>query len=134
MPCADLVLSIGANPSSTGVILAFVGDLRNLKDRSQLLRKARLNLVERCSGKYKGKVKITKRGNSLLRKHLYLTVTHLLSYHTVFQELYAENVQAKRMTKMRSIMKLIGKLARILVAMARGAQPFIEEKALNVAA
>lgn len=134
VPCADLVLSIGANPSSTGVILASAGDLRNLKDGSQLLRKAGLNLAERSSGKYKGKVKITKRGNSLLRKHLYLTVTHLLSYHTVFQELHAENVQVKRMTKMQSIMKLIGKLARMLVAMARDAQPFKEEKVLKIAA
>jgi transposase len=134
VPCADLVLSIGTTPSSTAVILSFVGDLRQLNHGSQLLRKAGLNLAERSSGKYKDKVKITKRGNSLLRKHLYLTITHLLSYHSVFQELHAENVQVKRMTKMQSIMKLIGKLARMLVAMARDVKPFIEEKVQKRAA
>ncbi|WP_308640155.1 transposase [Paenibacillus silvisoli] len=41
---------------------------------NQLLRKAGLNLAERGSGKYKGHIKLTKRGNSLLRKHLYFSV------------------------------------------------------------
>lgn len=134
VPCADLLLSIGATPYSTGAILAFAGDLKQLKHGNQLLRKAGLNLAERSSGKYKGKVKITKHGNSLLRKHVYLTVTHLLSYHPVFQQLHAENVQVKRITKMQSIMKLIDKLARMLVAMARDAQPFMEQKVSKMAA
>ena len=134
VPCSDLVLSIGGTPSSTGVILALAGDLRQLKHGNQLLRKAGLNIAERSSGKYRGKVKITKRGNSLLRKHLYLTVKHLLSYHSAFQELHAANVQVKRMTKMQSIMKLIGKLARMIVAMVRDAQPFLEDKILDTAA
>ena len=38
------------------------------------------------------------------------------------------------MSKMQSIMKLIGKLARMLVAMARDVQPFIPEKVQKMAA
>ena len=34
VPCADLVLSIGATPSSTAVILSFAGDLRQLNHGS----------------------------------------------------------------------------------------------------
>lgn len=128
VPCSDLVLSVGVTATSTAVILSCAGDLRELNHGNQLLRKAGLNLAERSSGKYKGKVKITKRGNSLLRKHLSLAVTQMLSYDSVFQQLHTENVSIRRMTKMQSIMKLIGKLARMLVAMARDAQPFIEEK------
>ncbi|QQE79712.1 hypothetical protein GI364_04270 [Alicyclobacillus sp. SO9] len=52
----------------------------------------------------------------------------MLSYHSVFQQLHVENVSVRRMTKMQSIMKLIGKLARMIVAMARDRQPFIEER------
>jgi transposase len=36
-----------------------------------------------------------------------------------FKELHANNVKLKKMKKMKSIMKLINKLARVLVGMAR---------------
>ncbi|MDQ0888019.1 hypothetical protein QFZ81_003107 [Paenibacillus sp. V4I9] len=88
-----------------------------------------MNLAERSSGKYKGQIKLTKRGNSLLRKHLYFTVFHLLSFNGAFQAMHAHNTVVKRMTKMQSMMKLIGKLARMLVAMAREGQTFSMDKA-----
>ncbi len=127
IPCSDLVRSVGASIPATAAILTFGGDLRKLSHRNQLLRKAGLNLAERSSGKYKGQIKLTKRGNSLLRKHMYFTVFHLLSYNHAFQALHAHNIEVKRMTKMQSMM--IGKLARILVAMARKGQTFSADKA-----
>lgn len=129
IPCSDLVRSVGASVPATAAILAFGGDLQKLSHGNQLLRKAGLNLAERSSGKYKGQIKLTKRGNSLLRKHLYFTVFHLLSFNEAFQAMHAHNTQVKRMTKMQSMMKLIGKLARILIAMAREGQPFSADKA-----
>jgi transposase len=128
IPCSDLVRSVGASVPATAAILAFGGDLRKLSHGNQLLRKAGLNLAERSSGKYKGQIKLTKRGNSLLRKHLYFTVFHLLSFNEAFQAMHAHNTQVKRMTKMQSMMKLIGKLARILIAMAREGQTFSADK------
>ncbi len=41
-----------------------------------------------------------------------------------FKELHAYNVNVKKMKKMKSIMKLINKFARILVGMARNNQPY----------
>lgn len=129
IPSSELVRSVGASIPATAAILAFGGDLSKLSHGSQLLRKAGLNLAERTSGKYKGQIKLTKRGNSLLRKHLYFTVFHLLSYNQAFQALHAHNIEVKRMTKMQSMMKLIGKLARMLVAMARTGEEFNLDKA-----
>jgi transposase len=129
IPCSDLVRSVGASIPATAAILAFGGDLRKLSHGNQLLRKGGLNLAERSSGKYKGQIKLTKRGNSLLRKHLYFTVFHLLSHNRAFQSLHAHNIEVKRMTKMQSMMKLIGKLARMLVAMAKEGQKFSADKA-----
>jgi transposase len=74
IPCSELVRTVGVSIPATAAILAFGGDLRKLSHGNQLLRKAGLNLAERSSGKYKGQIKLTKRGNSLLRKHLYFTV------------------------------------------------------------
>ncbi|MDQ0896822.1 IS110 family transposase [Paenibacillus sp. V4I7] len=129
IPCSDLVRSVGTSVPATAAILAFGGDLRKLSHGNQLLRKAGLNLAERSSGKYKGQIKLTKRGNSLLRKHLYFTVFHLLSFNEAFQAMHTHNTEVKRMTKMQSMMKLIGKLARMLVAMAREGQSFSMDKA-----
>jgi transposase len=124
IPGADLLRSVGITQAATAAILAFGGDLRRLTHGDQLLRKAGLNLAERTSGKYKGHIKLSKRGNALLRKHLFFTVIHLIGTNPAFGAWHEENVQVKRMTPMRSVMKLIRKLARLLVAMARTGQPF----------
>ncbi|NMP25228.1 transposase, partial [Sulfobacillus harzensis] len=87
-------------------------------------RKAGLNLAERTSGKYKGHIKLAKRGNAVLRKHLFFTVLHLIGTNPVFAAWHKRNVEGKRLTPMQSIMKLTRKLARLLVAMARTGQPF----------
>lgn len=129
IPGSELVRSVGASIPATAAILAFGGDLSQLSHGDQLLWKAGLNLAERTSGKYKGQIKLTKRDNSLLRKHLYFTVFHLLSYNRAFQALHAHNIEVKRMTKMQSMMKLIGKLARMLVAMVRTGEEFDIDKA-----
>lgn len=83
IPCSDLVRSVGISVPATAAIFAFGGDVRKLSHGNQFLRKAGLNLAERSSGKYKGHIKLTKRGNSLLRKHCtsrcftsYLTIVH----------------------------------------------------------
>lgn len=100
------------------------GDLRLLTHGGQLLRKAGLNLAESTSGKYKGHIKLAKRGNALLRKHLFFTVLHLIGTSPVFATWHERNVTVKRLTPMQSVMKLTRKLARLLVAMARTGQPF----------
>ncbi|WP_235550015.1 IS110 family transposase [Paenibacillus sp. Soil766] len=60
---------------------------------------------------------------------VYFTVFHLLSFNEAFQAMHTHNTEVKRMTKMQSMMKLIGKLARMLVAMAKQGQTFSIDKA-----
>lgn len=124
IPCADLVRSVGMALPQAAAILAFGGDLRQLEHGNQLLRRAGLNLAERTSGKYRGHIKLSKRGNALLRKHLFFAVFHLVGNQPDFRAWHVHNVQVKHLTPMQSVMKLIRKLARLLVAMARTQQPF----------
>ena len=124
IPCAPLLRSVGIPVSETAAILAFGGDLRRLSHGDQLLRKAGLNLAERSSGKYKGRIKLSKRGNAVLRKHLFFTVLNLIGTNPAFAAWHQHNVKVKRLTPMQSVMKLVRKLARLLVAMARTGQPF----------
>ncbi|MBJ6359719.1 transposase [Paenibacillus sp. MAHUQ-46] len=80
---------------------------------------AGLYLSENRSGTYRGETKITKRGRPGLRKILYLTVFNMVALHPEFRALHQHNKHVKKMNGMKSIMKLCGKLARMLVAMAR---------------
>lgn len=114
------------------VILANAGDLRNYKHGRQLLSQAGLNLAESTSGKKKGQIVISKRGRRQLRKYLYLAVIGLVVNNPTFKSWHQYNTKVLKMKNQRSIFKLIGKLARILVGMAQNEESFNPEKAKPV--
>ncbi|WP_244951359.1 IS110 family transposase [Paenibacillus thiaminolyticus] len=119
----------GLSPLYIAVLLANAGDLRQFNHGRQLLSMAGLNLAESMSGKKKGQVVISKRGRRQLRKYLYLAVMNLVAHHPSFKKWHRQNVEVRKMKKQRSVFKLIGKLARILVAMARTGEAFQEGRA-----
>lgn len=133
-PLAALLETVGMTQVQCACILAFGGDISKLDHGNQLLRMAGLNLAERSSGKYVGKIKLSKRGNPRLRKYLFLVVIHLLKHSPTFRRWHRHNVDNKGMKKMASVIKLMGKLARILVAMARKSEVFKNEMAERSAA
>jgi len=122
--------SIGISRWLSAVVLANTGDLQHYAHGNQLLALAGLNLAERTSGKYTGKIKITKRGRRQLRKYLYLIVIGLVANNEMFKRLHTHNVNTLRMKKQQSIFKLIGKLARILVALAQTGEVFDPQRAV----
>ncbi|MDQ0111241.1 IS110 family transposase [Paenibacillus harenae] len=133
IPMAAQLRSIkGLGPIFVASILAGAGDLRQYAHGRQLLRKAGLNLAESTSGKRKGQIIISKRGDSTLRKYLYLATIQLIGINPVFQELHQHNVQVKYMKKQQSVFKLVGKLARILIGMVHRAETFSPEKASHL--
>lgn len=120
---------IGLSPLFVAVILANAGDLRRYEHGRQLLALAGLNLAESTSGKRKGQIVLSKRGRRQLRKYMYLAVVGLVANNEAFKRWHAYNVNTLKMKKHRSIFKLIGKLARILVALARSGAAFDDNRA-----
>jgi len=116
-------------PLFVAIILANAGDLSRYEHGKQLLALAGLSLAESTSGKRKGQIVLSKRGRRQLREYLYLAVIGLVANHSAFKRWHAHNVNTLKMKKQRSIFKLIGKLARILVALARNGETFEENKA-----
>jgi transposase len=112
-------------------ILSSAGDLRQYAHGRQLLRRAGLNLAESMSGKRKGEIVISKRGDAKLRKYMYLATLTLVGTNPVFRQLHENNVQVKHMGKQQSVFKLLGKLARILVGMVQNGDSFIPEKTVH---
>jgi transposase len=119
IPMAHQLQSIkGFGTVPIAAVLACAGDLRLYAHGRQLLRRAGLNLAERTSGKYKGEIKLSKRGDSMLRKYLYWGVMSLVGQNLEFKSLHKRN-QQKGMTKMASLFKCIGKLARVIIGMVQ---------------
>jgi transposase len=95
-----------------------------------LLRHAGLNLTEASSGKWRGQIILSKRGRPRLRRFLFLAIMSLLMNNSEFQSMHEYNVRVKKMKKMKSVMKLCGKLARIFVRMARSGSAYNPHKML----
>jgi transposase len=131
IPFAKSMLAIkGISAISLAGILGEAGDLSGFVHGNALLRHAGLNLAEASSGKWTGQMVISKRGRSRLRRFLFMATMSLVMNNSEFQAMHSHNVEVKKMKKMRSIMKLCGKLARILVGMARSGQAYTPHKTL----
>lgn len=125
----DKLLAIkGINEISLAGILGEAGDLSKFAHGNSLLRHAGLHLAEASSGKWKGQIVLSKRGRSRLRRFLYLATISFIVNNPEFKALHAHNVQVKKIKKMKSIMKLIGKLARLLVGMAKRNESYCPKK------
>jgi transposase len=86
-------------------------------------------LAESTSGKRKGQIVLSKRGDAALRKYMYLATIRLVGNNPAFKQWHEHNVQNNHMKKYRSILKLMGKLARILIGMAHSEEGFSPDKA-----
>jgi transposase len=126
---ANKLLAIkGISEISLAGILGEAGDLSGFAHGNSLLRHAGLHLAEASSGKWKGQIVLSKRGRSRLRRFLYMATMSLIMNNPEFKVLHAHNVKVKKIKKMKSIMKLVGKLARILVGMARSNESYCPDK------
>ncbi|AXN37248.1 IS110 family RNA-guided transposase [Peribacillus butanolivorans] len=129
IPFAKKLLAIkGISEISLAGILGEAGDLSGFAHGNSLLRHAGLHLSEASSGKWKGQIVISKRGRSRLRRFLYIATMSLVMNNPEFKELHANNVKVKKIKKMKSIMKLCGKLARLFVGIAKRNESYSPEK------
>ncbi|TDK54049.1 IS110 family transposase [Bacillus salipaludis] len=123
-----LLMIKGISEISLAGILGEAGDLSGFSHGNSLLRHAGLHLAEASSGKWKGQIVISKRGRSRLRRFLYLATMSLVMNNPEFKAVHSHNVKVKKIKKMKSIMKLIGKLARIFVGIARSNESYCPSK------
>ncbi|MBU5445687.1 IS110 family transposase [Paenibacillus sp. MSJ-34] len=134
MPMAKQLQSIpGVGPITIAALLGFAGDLGHYAHGRQLLRRAGLNLAERTSGKYKGQIKLSKRGDSALRKYLFWAMLTLVRENPDFKRWHEHNLN-KGMKKMASLFKLIGKFARIVIGMIQRGETYRSEIGVGQAA
>jgi len=135
IPYAGKILAIsGISSTALAGVLGEAGDLSGYSHGNALLRHAGLNLTEASSGKWKGQMTISKRGRPRLRHFLFLITMSMVMNNSEFRALHQHNVQVKKLKKMKSIMKLCGKLARLLVGLARTEEGYKPSKVFTLAA
>jgi transposase len=118
IPYAQKLLEIrGVNVTSLAGVLGEAGDVSNYAHGNALLRHAGLYLTEASSGKWRGKMSLSKRGSPRLRRFLYLMTMCMVMTNSDVRALHHFNVEVKKLKKMKFIMKLCGKVARMLLTL-----------------
>ncbi|WP_338045045.1 IS110 family transposase [Paenibacillus sabinae] len=109
-------------------MLGEAGDLSGYVHGNALLRHAGLNVSEASSGKWRGKMALSKRGRPRLRRFLFLMTMCMVMTNPNVRALHHYNVDVKKLKKMKSIMKLCGKVARMLVSLAKNNEAIVQLK------
>ena len=122
------------NVTSLAGVLGEAGDLSGYAHGNALLLHAGLNLAEASSGKWRGKMVLSKRGRPRLRRFLYLMTMCMVMTNPDIRALHRYNVEVKKLKKMKSIMKLCSKVARMLVGLAKSSEAYSSVKVFSQAA
>jgi len=90
-----------------------------------------LNLTERSSGMHKGQLRITKRGSSLARLHLYLAVLRLIQKDKIIKAWYQKKLLRDGTVKKKALIAIMRKLAGALWYVGQG-EPFDAAKLYDI--
>ena len=119
IPYAQKLLAIkGIGVVILGGLLGEVGDFRDYRKQSELVKLAGLDIYEISSGKYRGQRHISKCGRWLLRKLLYFASLNLVRCPGDMREYY-QRLVGRNMAKTKALIAVSRKLLRTMFAMVR---------------
>ena len=94
IPYSGSILSIkGIGVTTAAGLIGEVGDFRNFRTISEVMKLAGLDLYEVSSGRHKGQRHISKRGRSLMRKLLYFAAINAVKSNGIMHEPYRLKVR-----------------------------------------
>ena len=105
---------------TAAVVYAKIGSPSEFPNAASFEKSAGLNLKEFSSGKHKGVLRITKRGNGQARQYLYLAALRLLHNDPIAGAWYQKKVQRDGGVKLKAVIALMRKLVRALWYVAQG--------------
>ncbi len=116
---------------SAAVFKAQLGSIAGYDNASSLEKAFGLNLKVKSSGKYKGQLKITKRGPSLSRKYHYMAALRMIMNDKVTNAWYQAKLRRDGNVKKKAVIAVMRKLVRALWHVARG-EEFDSSKLFNI--
>jgi len=118
IPYSRSILSIkGISTVTVAGLIGEVGDFRQFRTISEIMKHAGLDLYEISSGKRKGRRRISKRGRPLLRKLLFFAALNTVRTGGVMHGYYLGYSQ--RMPRKKALIAVTRKLLRIIFALVR---------------
>ena len=129
-PSAAIAESVGT--TTAAVLYDEVGDPKRFSCAKAYVKAFGLNLKEKSSGKYKGRLRITRYGSSKARKYLWLAVWRWRKADPLAQAWYEAKVKRDGGGKARATTALMRKLAKALFHVGRG-DPFDSTKLFDYA-
>jgi transposase len=120
-PSAALAPAVGT--TTAAVLVTEIGDPRHFPSARAYLKAYGLNLKEKSSGKYQGRLRITKQGSGRARQYLWLAVFRWLKKDPLALAWYCAKVKRDGGRKARAVVGLMRKLVKALFHVARG-EPF----------
>ena len=126
IPYSRSILSIkGIGEITAAGLIGEVGDFRQFKTISEIMKLAGLDLYEISSGKHYGQRHISKRGRSYLRKLLFFIAINTIRTSGIMHERYLGMVD-RGMPKVKAVVAISRKLLRIIFALVRNHSTYIE--------
>lgn len=127
IPYSRLILSIkGIGPVTTAGLIGEVGDFNKFGTISEVLKLAGLDLYEVSSGKHRGKLRISKRGRSLMRKLLYFASLSAVRKGGVMHSWYRRALD-RGMQKTKALVAVSRKLLGLIFALVRDHSVYMED-------
>jgi len=124
IPQAEIIDSIpGVGLMVTGSIVASLGDLTKYENAGQVLKMAGLSLGSQSSGNRRGKDRIIKRGNSMLRKYLYMSSLSHTYGGRYFYDKYILMVKKGKPKKV-ILVAIMRKILKIAYSLVKGNRKF----------
>lgn len=124
---------LGVGPIISAAFMGEVGDISRFDDWKQVRSLAGLNLVEKSSGKHKGKTKSSKRGRPYLRHMLFMAGKSGCLHNPEMHSLYRYFLDRKKnpLNPYQAFVATGLKIMRILFHMAKTGETYDPGKALG---
>ena len=129
-PSAAIAEVVGT--TTAAVLYDEVGDPKRFSCAKAYVKAFGLNLKEKSSGKFKGRLRITRYGSSKARKYLWLAVSRWRRKDPLAQAWYEAKVKRDGGGRARAATALMRKLAKALFHVGRG-DPFDSSKLFDYA-
>ena len=134
IPYSRYLLSIkGIKEITVSGIIGEVGNFEDFHNQKAIIKLAGLNLYEVSSGEHKGKIQISKRGRSILRKTLFFASMNVIRKDGVMHDYY-HNLINNGMLKKKALIAVSRKLLRLIFSLARNKRYYIHNYSLKSAA
>ena len=117
-------LSGAVGNATACVLFTYLGDPRNYPAAAAYAKAMGLNLTERSSGKYQGKLKISKRGPSAVRYWMYLAAIRLVKQHSPVRPWYLKKKHRDSDQGGRALVAIMRRLAAALYHVAALGEAF----------